>query len=64
MLLDGGLLNVNGSFQRFLKCTPTDNLYGKLSLLFRTLDQDLDKDERPAAKPGDFPGSTRRHATS
>lgn len=51
---DTGLLRVNGSFHRFLRRTPADNLYGKLSLLFRTLDQDPDKDERPTALDEDI----------
>jgi len=51
---DTGLLNVNGSFHRLLKKTPTTALYGTLSLLFRTLDQDPVKDERPAALDEDI----------
>lgn len=51
---DTGLLNVNGSFHRLLKKTPTSVLYGTLSLLFRTLDQDPKKGERPAALDEDI----------
>lgn len=51
---DTGLLNVNGSFHRLLKKTPTTALYGTLSLLFRTLDQDPVKDERPTALDEDI----------
>lgn len=51
---DTGLLNVNGSFHRLLKKKPASELYGALSLLFRTLDQDPTKGERPAALDEDI----------
>lgn len=51
---DTGLLNANGSFHRLLKKTATPALYGTLSLLFRTLDQDPAKGERPRALDEDI----------
>ncbi len=51
---DTGLLSVNGSFHRLLKKTSPGDLYGKLSLLFRTLNQDPAKGERPNALDEDI----------